>query len=537
MGVLDSNRNEQGPSLRGVLQLVPDLVSTDPTRVAVRLRDEYGYVVRIPPLHPALDGGVYMVTHPDDVQRVLQTEPGSFGPLDIPGSEDFGKVIENSIVSLTPDGEGGSWTKRMRMVSPEFTPDAVERHVPALAETTLATLAEFEAGGISSRDAAGVPDGARVVPRTGEGVRLLPAMRRLTLRLLGVSLFGADMRAHEVEVIDAVDRLRRLFKSRQLDLVTSRVTRHIPRELDLPGWLQGPLGPSIRLRNDSDQQAAEAIDQLAHVADQVVRRRQRSPLVFDDALSTWMLRPDSVDEDVLSAYTLRQEVVGLLIAGHATTSAALTWAFYLLASRPEVQDRINEEARDTVLLATAADLLGEDGTAYEPQTDAVDGAGVLADLQYTRQVVQEALRLYPVLPLFGRTTSDRVTFGDVTLDPGTHVLLSPFVTHRDEAFWDEPEQFDPSRFDPEASADRHEFAYYPFSGGRHACLGETIAMTEAVVVLAATFATHRVEFAPDGSTDPTDEPDGSVPVPDVDVDSAINLEPDRDIRVRFVPRD
>jgi cytochrome P450 len=536
MGVLDSTWNDEGPSLGAVLQLVPDLVSADPTTVAVRLREEYGYVVRIPPLHPALDGGVYMVTHPDDVQRILQTEPSTFGPLDVPGSQDFGKVVENSIVSLTPDGDGGSWTKRMRMVSPEFTQQAVESHVPELAELTLTTLAEFEADSVTAGAPSTVPDGARVRPHDGDGVRLLPGMRRLTLRLLGESLFGADLRAHEVAVIDAVDRLRSLFKQRQLNVVTTRVTRHLPEELDVPTWLQGPLGgdETIRLRPDTDQQAADAIDQLVRVADAIVQRRQRTPLVYDDALSTWHLRPDPVDEDVLSPLTLRQEVVGLLIAGHATTSAALAWAFYLLASRPGVQERIHHEARETDLLASAADLQSREGAPVGAEE--IDGAAVLDDLQYTRQVFQETLRLYPVLPMFGRTTKERVELGGVDIDPGSHILLSPYVTHRDEAFWEDPERFDPGRFAPERVEDRHEFAYYPFSGGRHACLGESIATTEAMVVLATTLATHRVEFATD-EAEMGPHPDESGYSPDVDVDSAINLQPDRDIEVRFVPRD
>ena len=104
--------------------------------------------------------------------------------------------------------------------------------------------------------------------------------------------------------------------------------------------------------------------------------------------------------------------------------------------------------------------------------------------------------------------------------------MSPYVVHRDPDLWDEPETFDPSRFEGD---DRHEFAYFPFSGGRHACLGEAIATTEAITVLATTMATHRVEFA--GS-----DAEGSHDGPDVGVDSAINLQPDRDVVVRFVSR-
>lgn len=535
----DSAAPPRGPSLAAIVQMAPDLLGSDPATIAERLRADYGHVVRIPPIHPALDAPVYLVSHPDDLQFVLQSDPEKFGPLDVPGTRDFGMVVEDSILSLSPGSDDGSWLKRTRMVSPEFHERAAAGNVPALAETTLATLGEFTAGSVHDGDPATVPEPARVSPLDGDGVRLLPGMRRLTLRLLGASLFGADLRAHEVEVIDAVAQLRSLFKHRQLDLVRSRVTRHVPEELHLPGWLQDSLGRdlTIRLGSDSDEEAAVAIQRLAAVADAIASRRTSTPQAFGDALSTWLLRPDPVDGDVLSPETLRHEVVGLLIAGHATTSAALTWAFYLLASRPGAQARIRREARETSLLADAETLRrrAEDGDAPAAPGE-VDGTAVLDELPYTRRVWQETLRLYPPLPMFGRTATDPVVLGGVDLDAGAHVLLSPYVTHRDPAFWTAPERFDPERFAPERAAERHEFAHVPFSAGPHACLGRALATTQALVVLATTLSTHRVAFAgTDDRVGPHADPGAYGP--DVGPDTAINLQPDRDVVVRFEPLD
>lgn len=548
MGVLapDSNATHSGPSLGGLLRLAPTLVNEDPTTLTTMLREEYGHVVRIPPLHPALDSEVYLLTHPEDVRFVLQSDPTKFGTLDVPATQDFGRVIQDSVVSMTVDADPDAWLKRTRMVHPEFAERAVQHHVPALAETTLATLAEIGVGpGRMHADSASIPDGARVTIPGDDAVRLLPAMRRLSLRLLGVSLFGADIRAHEVEVIDAVCRLRSLYKQRQLGIVTSRVTRHLPEELHLPTWLRGPLGadPSVRVTGRQLQRAEAAIGTLEDVADAMVQRRERTPLVFADGLTTWLLRPDPVTEDVLSPETLRQEVIGLLIAGHATTSAALTWAFYLLASRPGVQERLRAEAQANPLFASLpsakADPASHTAVRRSAEDAGIAGEEVLASLPYTRQVWKETLRLYPALPIFGRAVNESVTVNGTELAAGAHVLLSPFVTHRDEAFWADPERFDPSRFSPDREHDRPEFAYFPFSAGPHACLGRAIATTEALVVLATTLATHRVEFASDAATDgavgPWADPD-RYERPSVGVDSAINLEPDRDIPIRFVPR-
>jgi cytochrome P450 len=520
------------PSLRGVLELVPDLVSRDPTEVAVKLRDRHGYVVRIPGLHPALEAGVYLVTHPEDVQRILQTAPNDFGPLDVPGAHDFGKVVENSIVSLSTEDEGDAWTQRTRMLHPEFTERAMHRHVPAMVEETLASLAAFTN---PYADAVGSP-GSRV--RTTDGtVSLLPAMRRLSLRLLGVSLFGADVRAHEAQVIDAVDTLRAAFKRRQVNVVTGRLTRHLPEELHLPAFLGDRVGdPHIRLGTRTEREVYDALDALVAAADEIARRRESTPRAFDDGLATWLVRPDPVTGDVLSPATVRQEILGLLIAGHATTSAALTWAFYLLASRPAVQERVHEEARATDLLASlerVREAAAAGDVDADPRSDAEAGAAFLDALPYTRQVWQETLRLYPALPIFGRTTKREVELGGVALPEGSHLLVSPYVTHRDPAFWPDPERFDPDRFAD--GGDHPPFAYYPFSGGRHACLGRELATTEALVVLATTLATHRVEFVEDAGMGP--HPDPVDYEPSVGVDSAINLQPDGDVAVRFVPRD
>jgi cytochrome P450 len=523
-----------GPTLTELVEFLPALVNDDPITVAEALRERYGDVVAVPPLHPALDSEVYLLSNPDDIQYVLQSHPSSFRALDVPGSRDFSRVVRNSIVSLHSDSKEGSWTQRLRLVSPEFAEDAAQEHVPELAETTLATLGEFAdgmPGQVSAGDPSTVPDGARVWTPESDGVRLLPAMRRLTLRLLGVSLFGKDMRAHEVEVIQAVHTLRSLFKRRQLHLVTSYVTRQLPDRVPLPGWVHRPLGvdPHIRLTGRHNRQTKEAVDTLAAAADDVVARRERTPMVFDDALGEWLRRRDPVTGEHIPPDALRQEVMGLLIAGHATMSAGLTWACYLLAGRPDVQERIHEEARETTLLA-GTDTLGdgrfesESATACHP----VEGEAFLDSIPYTQRVWKETLRLYPALPIFGRTVAEPVEFDGTELEAGSHVLTSPYVVHRDERWWDDPETFDPSRF--EGENDRPPFAYFPFSGGRHACLGEAIATTEATTVLATMLATHRIEFAGPDVEGPHDGPD-------VDIDSAINLQPDRDIVVRFVPRE
>jgi cytochrome P450 len=283
-----------------------------------------------------------------------------------------------------------------------------------------------------------------------------------------------------------------------------------------------PVGPDVR----ADE--VDIIEAVAALRDPF-GRRQRTPRAYDDALGTWLCRADPVDGEALSPGTLRQEVLGLLVAGHATVSAGLTWSLYLLAARPAVQRRIRAGARDTELLAPFSDA--HCAVALGDEDRDRRGEAFLDDLPYTRRGWQETIRLYPPLPVFGRTVKEATTVGGEAVAPGMHVLLSPSVTHRDPAFWDAPDEFDPSRFEPDRAADRHEFAYLPFSEGRHACLG--IATTEPVAVLASVCGTCRVEFARPHGIPETEFDPHEAPV--VGVDSAINLQPDRDIHVQFRP--
>ncbi len=283
---------------------------------------------------------MYLVSHPDDLRYVLQSHPSEFRALDVPGSRDFMRVVRNSVVNLH---EEDGWTRRIRLIGPEFNEQLVVPKTPEMVETTLATLAEFEGddGGATRADPGAVPESVQVRAPDHDGVRLLPAMQRLTLRLLGVSLFGPDIRAQETEIIESVDGLRDLFKQRQTRLVASYVGRRLPDELHLPTFLQEGLGadPTIELGSRQDARIEAYVDQLVGAADAIVERRLRTPRAYDDALGTWLCRRDPVDGESLDPATLRQEVLGLLIAGHATVTAGMTWACYLLAARPEVQER------------------------------------------------------------------------------------------------------------------------------------------------------------------------------------------------------
>lgn len=176
-----------------------------------------------------------------------------------------------------------------------------------------------------------------------------------------------------------------------------------------------------------------------------------------------------VDSENKSNYTddrIRDEMITFLFGAHETSALMLTYALYLLSDAPKVEER---------LVAEIGEVLDGD----EPRAKHLD------DLTYTEQVLNETLRLYsPAHALFREVTTE-TTLGGYTIPEGDILQLPECVIHRDERWWDNPDEFDPSRFS--GSTDRHSFAYFPFGAGPRQCIGEMFARMEGKLALAALF--------------------------------------------------
>jgi cytochrome P450 len=171
-------------------------------------------------------------------------------------------------------------------------------------------------------------------------------------------------------------------------------------------------------------------------------------------------------------------VVTIFIAGHETTAQALSWTWYLLSQHPAVEARLHAEL-DAALGGRTA---GQDD---------------LPKLAYTRRVIEESMRIYPTAPAI----SNRVARGDdeiggFKVKKGQSIAIAPWLLHHHRRLWDEPGRFDPDRFLPEHSAGRHRFAYLPFGGGPRVCIGQMLAMNEAVLILASLAQRYQLRLAP-----------------------------------------
>jgi cytochrome P450 len=174
---------------------------------------------------------------------------------------------------------------------------------------------------------------------------------------------------------------------------------------------------------------------------------------------------------------VRDEVRTMFVAGHETTAVALTWAFYLLSLYPDVARLLQDEI-DEVLdgrTPTVADL---------------------PKLQYEWRVIQESLRLYPAIWVFLRSPVVDDEIGGYRIKKGKNLFVSTYITHRHPDFWDNPEGFDPDRFESDRTVDWHRFQYIPFGGGPRKCIGNNFAIVEMQLCLAQILQRYRLDLVP-----------------------------------------
>ena len=231
----------------------------------------------------------------------------------------------------------------------------------------------------------------------------------------------------------------------------------------------------------------------------IIRERAASKHDRGDLLSMLLAARDADTGEGMSEAQVRDEVMTLLLAGHETTADALSWTFHLLAQHEDIQQRLHREIDE---------VLGSRPPRYAD----------LPALSYARQVLQEAMRLYPPAWLIERQVIADDEVGGFRIPAGSMVAISPYTLHRNPALWPDSERFDPDRFRPEATAERSRFAYLPFGAGPRVCIGAGLAMLDAHVILVMVAQRFRL------ATDPAHV---------VDLEPLTTLRPRTGVRVRL----
>lgn len=325
--------------------------------------------------------------------------------------------------------EGNRWLQSRRLMQPVFSRPAIQPYANIITEA-VGTLCE------------------RWQTQAEAPFDLFEEMQQLTLSVAARVFLSVDIAAQGESaafgnaVSEMVDFYGRWIRNAALALVPHRHMQRLPRF----------------------RRALATMDSV--VTRIIEERRQRgtgSP--HDDILQLLLAARDAESGAALSDQQVRDEVMTLLFAGHETTASALTWTFYLLSQHPSARRRLQQELAEVLggRLPTLSDI---------------------PSVPYTTQVIHEALRLYP--PVWGmfRVAVEEDSLLGYHVQPLDRIGVSPYVIHRNPAYWPDPERFDPGRFEAEAVAARPKYAYLPFGGGPRQCIGRHLAMLEMQLAVA-----------------------------------------------------
>lgn len=354
--------------------------------------------------------------------------------------------------------EGDFWLRQRRIAQPAFHKKRIDALTPAM------TVAAEHA-----RDA--------FVP--GRAFDMHDAMMRLTLEVVATTLLGSGIVDREAEIVGAA-----------VDFITAETNRRLRSPVQLP--LSVPTRHNrtfLRHRGNLDA-----------IVFRIIEERRRSGEVGDDLLSLLLHATDPETGERMSDAQLRDEVMTIFLAGHETTANALSWAWVQLSRHPEVAQRLTAELERV--------LAGRTPTLED-----------IPALVYTRQVLDEVMRLYPPAWTIARSPTEDDELGGYFIPKGSLVFVSPWVVQRHPALFPNPEGFDPDRFAPGTKLP-HRFAYFPFGGGPRLCIGRTFALVEATLLLATLAQRHRFDLVP-----------GHAVVPE----SAVTLRPVGGVQMVAVP--
>jgi cytochrome P450 len=402
------------------------------------LRDGPGFLTRVARSHPGEIVGVRL----GPITAYLVTHPDHVQHVLLDHWRDFGKgggmwrairpLLGNGLVT----SEGDFWLRQRRLMQPLFSPD----YLASLADV-MTSVVEREVD--------------QLARRTGTVVEMQREMGAITQRVLLGALFGSSIDRRETEHLG--DQIVIAFREMNLRMFLY----FLPDRIPLPG----------------DRAFRRAIMTLDEGMMRLVRRRRGSGGEHHDLLSLLMHARDEAGAAGMDNRQLRDELVTLFVAGNDTTAKTMAWLWCALEQNPEV---------DRKLRAEVADVLGGRRPTHAD----------LARLTYTKQVIQETMRLFPAAWFFPRFAAHDTTIGSFPIPAGSALVLNPFASHRDPAFWPDPERFDPGRFDPERAAARPRFAYYPFGGGPRQCIGNVFSLMEAQLITAMMVQRLRPRLVP-----------------------------------------
>lgn len=372
----------------------------------------------------------YLINQPELVKTLLKQRPDDF-PKSGRISEGLRPLLGNSVF-LT---NGATWKRQRRIIDPAFEGGRLKDTFPAMWEAADAAVARLER-------------------LAGDGVEIEQETSHVAADVIFRTLFSIPIEHRVATQVFAQFR----------DYQRSQPILNHAALVPLPHWVPRLFS---RKTTRSARSIRALITQLTTERAELIKMGGAP----DDLATKIMTTPDPETGDLFSVEEMVDQVAIFFLAGHETSASALAWALYLVALYPEWQDRLAQEASEL---------------------DRCDFSA-LSKLRLSRDVFREALRLYPPVPMMVRENENDEKFRDRDIKKGAQLVLSPWHLHRHERLWDNPDGFDPTRWQTENGKQCQRDAYIPFSSGARVCPGSGFAMVEGVLILSKLLRAYRFE--------------------------------------------
>lgn len=371
----------------------------------------------------------HMIMDPGALKRVLRDKVE-----DYPKSTVTKLILQQAIGDSLFVAEGAEWLWQRRTAAPVFS----HRNVAALAPVMTAAAERSS---------------ARIAGSSGRAADMFAEMVAATFEVISDVTFSGGEGFDRGAVHRAIeDYISHAAKVSVLDL------------MGVPGWVPRP----------GRVMAGAAMREMKRIADEAIEsRRKDGQRAVPDLLDLLLEGEDPKTGQKMTTSELRDNLLTFIVAGHETTALTLSWALYLCTFDQAVQAEARQEAQAVL------------GDRAATQAD-------IARLPLTRRIIDEALRMYPPAAFLSRTAQVADELCGREIRPGDTVVLPIYALHRHHMLWENPDQFNPSRFADPKAIDR--FSYLPFGDGPRICIGANFALQEAVIILATLLARHR--FSP-----------------------------------------
>lgn len=319
---------------------------------------------------------------------------------------------------------GDLWRKQRRLAQPAFYKRQLGELFKAMNAAVQKYLQELE-------------------QKRGQEIDMAQEMMEVTAKIAVKALFSQDLEGSMNMVYESMTDIQRYIVKR----------------------FRNPLFTLIAPLTKQHAAYKNNMAVMVEIIENIINERRKSGVRENDLLQMLM---DARYEDTgkaMSNQQLRDEIITMFSAGHETSANALTWTLYLLTQNPHIFQTLKQEVQT---------ILGDTSPTFES----------IRALTYTQQVLQEGMRFYPPAWIVGRTALTTDEFQGTTIKKGTNVLCVLYLLHRNPALWEQPEQFDPTRFTPENMKKRPRNHYLPFGAGPRMCIGNHFAMMEMQLLLA-----------------------------------------------------